>query len=119
MKKIATILLTIWILHGTQIPAMALGPVEILITPTTAAATKEIIVPEGLGSSLQLTGVLIGGESVTLQRWNGTAWEQLKVDGADAKSLSSTNHLITLYGAMAIRINKPATVAAAGVDWRR
>jgi len=99
--------------------AHAWGPGEVLITPTTAAATKEFNAPEGLGSSLQLTGVLGAGESITLQRWTGTAWEQLKIDGADAKSLSATNHIITMYGAMSIRINKPATAAAAGVDWRR
>lgn len=118
MKKLAiTILLLINLLAATA--AVAWGPAKTLIAPTTEAATYILTVPEGLGSSLQLTGVLGEGESITMQRHNGTDWEQLKIDGADAKSLSSANHLISMYGAMYIRISKPVTAAAAGVDWRR
>ncbi|RJX20286.1 MAG: hypothetical protein C4563_06405 [Desulfobulbus sp.] len=120
--RFARVIAIALILCGTPIAAadaLAWGPTTQLIAPTTGAATREIIIPEGLGSSLQLTGVLADGEAITLQRWNGSAWEQLKIDGADAKSLTSTNHIISMYGAMSIRLNKPATASAAGVDWVR
>jgi len=117
MKRMAIAVLLTIMLAATS--ALAWGPNKVLIEPTTAAATYELIVPEGLGSSLQLTGSLGEGESITLQRYNGTSWEQLKIDGADAKSLTITNHIISMFGAMAVRISKPATAAAAGVDWMR
>lgn len=92
---------------------------QVLIAPTTDEAAKTLDIPAGHASSLQLDGVLGADEAITLQRWNGTAWEQLKIDGEDAKSLTLTNHIITLYGGMYIRIHKPATAAAAGVTWRK
>ena len=121
MKKvlIASVMYLFALMPAVSGTCYAWGVSPVLIEPTTAEATKELIIPEGLGSSLQLTGVLGSGEYITLQRWNGTAWEQLKVDGADAKSLSSTNHVISIYGGLSIRIYKPVTAAAAGVDWRR
>lgn len=117
-RRISATILLIAVLAGAG-SAFAWGPVVTLIEPTTAAATKEFVAPEGLGSSLQLTGVLGVGETITLQRYNGTTWEALKIDGSDAPSLSSTNHIITIYGAMAVRLSKPETAAAAGVEWRR
>jgi len=117
MNKLAMAIMLTVLLAATT--ALAWGPPKVLIAPTAEATTYEITIPEGLGSSLQLTGVLGEGESIVLQRWNGAAWEQLMIDGAAAKSLTSTNHIISMFGAMAVRISKPATAAAAGVDWRR
>lgn len=118
--------LCIFVLLLIPIAAMAWGPTKSLISPTTAAATYTLNVPEGLGSSLQLVGTLAGAEEIVLERcvtWTDestcAAWETLAIGGSTVAGLSATNHVITMYGAMHIRLNKPTTAAAAGVDWQR
>lgn len=126
MKKIILVIITgLMLVVGTD-QAMAWGPNETLIAPTKSAATKELVVPEGLGSSLQLVGTLSGAEEITLQRcitWTDestcASWETMEIGGSTVTGLSDTNHVITMYGAMRVRIYKPTTAAVAGVDWQR
>ena len=95
-----------------------------IIKPDTAAATYEIGANGAVNSSLQLLGALSGDEEITLQRcvtWTNSttcaSWETLEIDGSAVSGLSDTNHIITLYGGARLRVNKPETAAAAGVEW--
>lgn len=99
---------------------------EAVIEPQTAAATGFVILKsKDVPATLELVGP-IGAEEITLERYvsgdfddTGT-WETWELDGSTVTGLTTTNHAITLYGPVMLRINKPDTGAnAVGVILRK
>ena len=85
-----------------------------LIEPTLDAATAICTVK--LGNTVQVQGTLDATEVIPIEIPDGAGgWNALYEDGT-AVELSSTNMQITASGSSRIRINKPVTLAAVGVD---
>ena len=80
----------------------------------TTVFTRSIKVNKN--TTFQLTGVLTGGEVITFEKPNGAGgWSALSVNGT-AVTLSATNHIVSFNYPVLVRVNKPVTVANAGVS---
>ncbi len=91
---------------------------KVLIDKTTAAKTlvvdayKESNRPE-FPMTLGVIGTLTT-EEITLEYHNGDAWVGMKIEGEDVTLTADTN-ILTVYGPMTFRVNKPVTANAVGV----
>lgn len=84
------------------------------IESQTAAATRSIKCNKGF--SFQLLGELGVGESITFEQPDGAGgWFTSKIGGTEV-ALTADNTIVTVAHPVLIRVNKPITVAAAGVQ---
>lgn len=68
------------------------------------------------GTTFQLTGTLGVGESITFEQPDGSGgWFTIKVGGTEVVLSADTTIVSVSYPAI-VRVNKPITVAAAGVQ---